>query len=52
MKGSDVVGVVVAGLGIASDFTGLGEIWDGSVGLGIAGGTLIYDVYNAAIIKN
>jgi len=36
-----------AGLGIASEFTGLGEAYDGTVGLGIAAGSLTYDIYDA-----
>lgn len=44
----DGVALGVAALGIAAEFTGLGEIWDGSVGLIIAGGSLLYDTYNAA----
>ena len=37
----------LAALAGASEFPGLGEAWDGTVGLGIAAGTLGYDVYQA-----
>jgi hypothetical protein len=30
------------------EFTGLGEIWDGTVGLVIAVGTAAYDIYDIA----
>ena len=38
----------LAALGVVSEFTGLGEAYDGSVGLIISGGSLIYDAYDAA----
>lgn len=44
----DWVSFGIAGLGVLSEFTGLGEGYDGSVGLIIAGGSLIYDTYDAA----
>jgi hypothetical protein len=37
----------LAGLGVVSEFTGLGEAWDGTVGLGIAVGSLSYDIWDA-----
>jgi hypothetical protein len=37
----------LAGLGVASEFTGLGEAWDGTVGVGIAAGSLGYDIWDA-----
>jgi RHS repeat-associated protein len=41
----------LAALAVVSEFSGLGEAYDGSVGLVIAGGTLIYDAYDAATSK-
>ncbi|WP_320462880.1 hypothetical protein [Pedobacter sp. CFBP9032] len=38
----------LAALAGASEFTGLGEAYDGTVGVGIAVGTLSYDIYQAA----
>lgn len=44
----DWVAAGFAGLGLLSEFTGLGEAWDGTVGFGIAAGTIIYDVADVA----
>lgn len=38
----------LAALAGASEFTGLGEAYYGTVGVGIAVGTLSYDIYQAA----
>jgi len=43
----DGASLVLAGLGVVSEFTGLGEAWDGMVGLGIAVGSLSYDIWDA-----
>ncbi len=37
----------LAVLGVVSEFTGLGEAWDGTVGLGIAAGSLGFDIWDA-----
>ena len=47
----DWVALGLAGLGAASEFTGLGEAYDGTVGLGIAAGSLAYDIYDATHTK-
>ena len=36
----------LAVLGVVSEFTGLGELWDGTVGLGIAAASVSYDIYD------
>ena len=43
----DGVALGFAGLGVASEFTMLGVAWDGTVGLGIAAGSLSYDIWDA-----
>ncbi len=42
----DYASLGLAGLGIASEFFGIGELWDGTVGVGIAAGSLSYDVWD------
>jgi hypothetical protein len=37
----------LAVLGVVSEFTGIGEAWDGTVGLGIAAGSLGFDIWDA-----
>ena len=44
----DWIALGLAALAGASEFTGLGEAYDGTVGVGIAVGTLSYDIYQAA----
>jgi len=45
MRNGTAAGLAI--LGVAAEFTGLGEAWDGTVGLGIAGASLIFDIYDA-----
>jgi hypothetical protein len=47
----DWAGFGLAALAGFSEFTGLGEIYDGTVGLTIATANLSYDIYNAATLK-
>ncbi|MET4083347.1 hypothetical protein ABIB40_003318 [Pedobacter sp. UYP30] len=44
---ADWIALGLAGLAGAAEFTGLGEAYDGTVGVGIAAGTLGYDAYEA-----
>jgi hypothetical protein len=36
----------LAALGVASEFFGVGELWDGTVGTAIAATSLSYDIYD------
>ena len=44
----DYVSLVLSGLGVASEFSGLGELYDGSVGLVVASGSIAWDIYDAS----
>jgi RHS repeat-associated protein len=48
----DWAGFGLAVVGVVSEFTGLGELYDGTVGLGVAAVSLGYDVYSAIEIVN
>lgn len=43
--------LALAGLGLFAEVSGVGEAWDGSVGLVIAAGTLVVDVRSAATAR-